>query len=95
MKKLQWLMFQPEGCDVIYLYNDERVFTMHVAEHEGKESSWFWRGPAGIDELDHKEILLLEEALRNKRKQLLKFPKRARRYQVIARGEYDYQNAPA
>jgi len=91
MKKLQWLMFQPEGCDVIYLYNDERVFTMHVAAHEGKESSWFWLGPIGKDEQDHREIMILNDALKNKRKQLLKFPKRQRRYQVIARGEYNYQ----
>ena len=95
MNKMQWLVFQPEGVDVLYIYHDGHVYTMHVARHEGALKDWLWLGPNGANPEDPREKAILEDAYKNKRKQLLKFTGRKRRYSVVARGEYDYQNVPA
>jgi hypothetical protein len=91
--KWQWMMFKPEGNDVVYLWTGTHVQIVHVAPHEGKEKDWYWSvSNTGVYvDLNEHEVKLLTEVLAS-RKQVFKIPRQDRRYTVIHRGTYPYQN---
>lgn len=92
MKKLNWMIFKPEGLDVLYLWNGQFAVLMHTATHEGPESEHYWAGKVP-EPLSREEIDLLQSVADAKRKQLFTVPRKGkRRFQVIDRGTYEYEN---
>jgi hypothetical protein len=95
-KTVRWMIFQPEGVDVLYLYNGHTVYLMHVAVHEGTLPDWYWEHKVDgtLDPMSTQERATLDQINQSARKKLFVIPRKGRRrYQVIERGAYLYQNS--
>lgn len=94
-KKQAWLVFQPEGVDVLYLWNGSTVYLMFVDQYEGEHKDWYWQhdpeGKSEIDELGPIEIATLNDAMNNPRKKVFTIQRKNRRYIVISRDRYLYE----
>ncbi len=89
---IHWMIFKPEGNDVLYLWDGTWAIIFHVAEHEGEISDWYWNDNPPKD-ISDTEIKLLNTVAETKRKQIFTVPRIGkRRYQVLQRGSYEYTN---
>ena len=92
MHQLHWMLFKPEGHDVLYLWNGDFSILVHVGKADQPHASWYWADipPATLDK---SEIDLMNTYATTKRKQVFSIPRMGRRrYQVLARGVYEYEN---
>lgn len=84
-----WMLFQPEGVAVHYMWNGKFAVLVHVDVDEGKNEDWYWAGNPVAD-LDQSEVELLNDMAAAKRKQLFKVPRKgARRFIVTQRGVFE------
>lgn len=85
-----WMLFRPEGSDVIYIWNGEFPIVVHCPEHEGsiKYHTWLKDGDTNTTEEDAKEL----DAVTTSSKRVFTVKSHGkRRYAVISRGTYNYQ----
>lgn len=89
--KTAWMVFKPEGVDVLYLWNGEFPSIIHKAPHEGDIKLWYWAGENPQKDLSYLDKSNLDSVL-NSRQKIFKIPGNQRRYQVVSRGTYEYEN---
>lgn len=89
---MNWMIFRPEGKDILYLWAGEWASPFYVAPHEGVTENWYWNGNQPTDPLSQSEINFLDEIAKTKRKQIFVLPRTKARYQVVSRGVYENQN---
>ena len=89
--KLDWMIFRPEGNDVLYIWDGKFPVLLHVPAHEGTDKEWYWAGITA--DISPSEIALLQDVAKTKRKQVFTVPRKGkRRYQVVTRGTYEHTN---
>jgi hypothetical protein len=87
-----WMIFRPEGHDVLYFWNGNWATPVHIPPHEEPASNWYWNGCPPQD-LDEREIDYINSHAMQKSKRIMTLPRKGKqRYQIIARGVYDNEN---
>lgn len=89
--QIDWMIFKPEGTDVLYIWDGQFPILLHVPVHEGNYIDWYWAGKVP-EALSDSEVKLLHDVAKTKRKQVFQVPRTKRRYQVVTRGTYEYTN---
>lgn len=85
----RWMIFQPEGYDVLYYWNGKLPVVVHVAEHEGEIKDYLWPLTQQGD-LPEKDIFELNQVNESSKRIFTVKSRGKRRYAVISRGCYTY-----
>lgn len=77
-----WMIFQPEGAAVFYMWNGRFPIICHVDQTEGANGDWYWSGPTTLP-LDPEEVKLLNKMARSKRTKTFTVPRKGEQKYVI------------